>query len=141
MLAVAIALRLLYPTVHVIMSNISKESFKEFSFLPFFPLQIAAGFALGFFTSPHFKSRFVMFVWVVPLVIILLYLCSYEPASVFQNRWFAVLSTLFGTSCRPPDCYDQVVVAAPLYAAAAFSFGSWARIRNAGTHSASAGGC
>jgi hypothetical protein len=139
-LAVGIALRLLYPTAHALLPTITKESFTALNFLPYFPLQIAAGFSLGFLTALHFKSRSVLFVWIVPFVITVLYFCTYEPASVFQNRWLSALSRLFGKSCRPPDCYDQAVVVAPLFAAVAYSFGSWFRVRNSARPPVSASG-
>lgn len=135
MLVVAFALRLLYPIALVVLPAIAKDSPTALNFLPFFPIQIAVGFALGFLTALQFKSRTGMFVWIVPLVVTLVYICTFEPESVFQNRWIAVLSRLFGTSCRPPHCYDQAIVVAPLYSAVAFSIGAWMRMRRAPIHS------
>ncbi len=129
MLAVGIALRQFYPTEHVMLPNLTKESFTALNYLPYSPLQIGAGFALGYLTALYFRSRTVLLVWIAPMAVVILYLCTYQPESVFENRWITALTRLFGsTSCRPPDCYDRLFIA-PLYAAVAFSLGSWLRLK------------
>ena len=123
------ALRLLYPTTHILLPSLTPESVIGLSYLPYSPFQIGVGFALGYWTALHFRSRSVIFVWILPMAMVVLYLCTYQPATVLENRWTAILALLGNrNNCRPPECYDQTFVVA-LYSAIAFSVGAWLRRR------------
>lgn len=122
-------LRLLYPTTHMVLPALTRESFSALSYLPYSPLQIGVGFGLGYLTALSFRSRSVLFVWVIPMAVVILYLCTYQPATVFANRWTVVLTRLTNTDrCSPPECYDGVFISG-MYSAIAFSLGSWLRLR------------
>jgi hypothetical protein len=102
--------------------------------IPFFPLQLCTGFCAGWFISRKLRDRSMIWVWVLPLMLLLWALAdlpSISPSqltsvmmqpSVGQNRW----SHYFGWGCRTKyGCLDQLVITLPFYAAVVYSFGAY----------------
>jgi hypothetical protein len=97
---------------------------------PFFPVQIALGFCLGWWVGRRYHHRSMIWVWILPILVLCYALLDFpslnlQYASVFSHS-SGPLSHYFGWGCSPQDrCLDQLLITMPFYAAAAYSMGGW----------------
>jgi hypothetical protein len=98
---------------------------------PYFPAQILIACSWGWILGRRLKHRSMLWVWVVPLLI-LVYAVS-ENVSLTPHFTSALaitdhsaLSRYFGFGCRVEDrCIDQLTITMPFYASAAYSLGAF----------------
>jgi len=119
---------LLYPLAQVLSSRVTFHEFNRVFSVPYFPVQIAFGFAVGCIGRERFGTRFTMWVWAFPLLVFTWHFLGFEP-SVLQNSWRARVEHFLGSACRPPVCFDQLRYTSPLYTSIAYSFVAAARAR------------
>jgi len=119
---------LLYPLAEVLGSRLTFHEFNRIFSVPYFPVQIAFGFAVGCIGRERFGTRFTMWVWAVPLLIFMWHFVAFQP-SVLQNFWLSRFEHFLGSACRPPVCFDQLRYTSPLYTSIAYSFGAAARAK------------
>jgi len=117
----------LYPLARLLDMNLSFHRFNGVLSLPYFPVQVAAGVTIGYLGRSRFRTRFSLWLWVVPLSNLIWHFLTFVPG-VFANRWLSRLDHFMGSACRPP-CSDQLIYTAPLYASIAYSLGACARER------------
>jgi hypothetical protein len=127
-LSAAALMYLLYALVEVLGSRLTFHEFNRIFSLPYFPVQIACGFAVGCIGRERFGTRFTMWVWTVPLLIFTWHLVAFKP-SVLQNFWLSRFEHFLGSGCRPPVCFDQLRYTSPLYTSIAYSSGAAARAK------------
>jgi len=101
-----------YPLAHLLDMNLPFHRFNEALSVPYFPIQIAAGFTIGYLGQSCFGTRFSCWLWLVPFSNLLRHFLAFEPG-VFANRWLSRFDHFMGSACRPP-CSDQLVYTAPL---------------------------
>ena len=89
---------------------------------PYFPIQIALGFLIGF-TLPRFLRHWLMeWMWLLPFVILSTSFVLTPLPLVGRFEHY------FGWSCRPElRCFVQLGVTLPFYAATSYSLGAFAR--------------
>lgn len=116
-----------YPLAHLLDLNMSFHQFNRALSVPYFPIQIITGFAIGYLGHNRFGTRFSSWLWIVPFGNLIWQFWSFEP-SVFANRWLSRLDHFMGSACQFP-CSDQLVYTAPLYASIAYGFGAYAKER------------
>ena len=124
-----------YSLLHPLDMNLSFHRFNGVLSLPYFPVQIAAGLAIGYLGRSRFGTRFSFWLWVVPLSNLIWHFFAFEPGVFAANRWLSRLDYFMGSACRPP-CSDQLVYTAPLYASIAYSLGACAKERFGATDKA-----
>jgi hypothetical protein len=117
---------LLYPLVQAASPRLSFHQFNRIFSVPYFPVQIAFGFAIGCIGRRRFGTRFSLWVWSIPLLIFMWQLAVFQP-SVLESFWRARVSHFLGSACRPPACFDQLRYTSPLYTSIAYSVGASAR--------------
>jgi hypothetical protein len=117
---------LLYPLAHALNADLSFHQFNRIFSVPYFPVQIAFGFAVGYLGRKRFGTRFSFWVWTVPLLIFVWHFVAFEP-SVFQGFWRVRLDHFVGSACRPPACFDQLSYTSPVYTSIAYVLGSSVR--------------
>ena len=122
----AASMFLLYPLVQAIDPGLSFHQFNRVFSVPYFPVQIAFGFAVGSLGRQRFGTRFSLWIWTIPLLIFIWHLAAVEP-SVLENSWRSRLDHFVGSACRPPACFDQIRYTAPLYTSVAYALGALAR--------------
>jgi len=124
----AALMHLLYPLAEILGSRQDFHEFNRIFSVPYFPIQIAFGLAVGCIGRERFGTRFTMWVWVVPLLIFTWHFVAFEP-SILQNFWLSRFEHFLGSACRPPACFDQLRYTSPLYTSIAYSFGAAARAK------------
>ncbi len=128
----AVSMPLLYPLAHVLNAGLSFHQFNRIFSVPYFPVQIAFGFAVGYLGRKRFGTRFSFWVWIFPLTIFIWHFVAFEP-SVFENLWRVRLDHFVGSTCRPPKCFDQLSYTSPLYTSIAYTFGAFVRKKQSET--------
>jgi hypothetical protein len=99
---------------------------------PYFPVQIIFGFILGWLLGRTLRHRSMVWVWVLPLAILVY---SLATATTLTPEWTSVLakpgvgqsrfSHYFGWGCRPAErCLDQMLITMPFYSSLAYSAGA-----------------
>ena len=87
---------------------------------PYFPVQTAVAFCVGFALGRYLKHRAMEWVWVLPLLI----LCV--SFGLIHLTFGGRLEHFFGTSCKPElRCFDQLAVTLPFYTAASYSLAAF----------------
>jgi hypothetical protein len=119
----AASMSLLYPLAQALNEGLSFHQFNRIFSVPYFPVQIAFGFAVGYLGRKRFGTRFSFWVWTVPLLIFIWHFVAFVP-SVFESFWRVRLDHFVGTACRPPACFDQLSYTSPLYASIAYTLGA-----------------
>jgi hypothetical protein len=122
----AMLMPLLYPLAQAIDSGLSFHQFNRIFSVPYFPVQIAFGFAVGYLGRNRFGTRFSVWVWTFPLLVFIWHFAAFEP-SVFQGFWRVRLDHFVGSGCRPPECFDQLSYTSPVYTSIAYVLGSSVR--------------
>lgn len=122
---------LLYPLVQAVNPRLSFHEFNRIFSVPYFPVQIAFGFAVGWIGRGRFGTRFYLWVWSIPLLIFVWQFVVFEP-SVLESYWRVRVSHFLGSGCRPPVCLDQLRYTSPLYTSIAYSVGASARKKAGG---------
>ena len=91
--------------------------------IPGFPIQASVGLVLGFLLGRFKQSRFIVFSWVLPFLLVCLIALTLKVDEV------PVFARLFGSSCSPKrHCFDQLVVTLPFIASFSYSLGGGLRI-------------
>lgn len=119
----AASMFLLYPLARALDAGLSFHQFNRALSVPYFPVQIASGLAVGYLGRKRFGTRFSFWVWTVPLVVFIWHFAVYEP-SVFESSWQVRLDHFVGSACRPPACWDQMSYTAPVYTSIAYAVGA-----------------
>jgi hypothetical protein len=112
-----------YPLAHALNTGLSFHQFNRIFSVPYFPVQIAFGFAVGYLGRKRFGTRFSFWVWTVPLLIFVWHFVAFEP-SVFEGFWRVRLDHFVGSACRPPACFDQTSYTSPVYTSIAYVVGA-----------------
>lgn len=121
--AAAASMFLVYPLARVINTNLSFHQFNRIFSVPYFPIQIAFGLAVGYLGRRRFGARFSFWVWTVPLSIFIWHFIAFEP-NAFEGFWRTRLDHFVGSACRPPACLDQTSYTAPVYTSIAYTLGA-----------------
>jgi hypothetical protein len=124
----AASMFLLYPLAKALNANLSFHQFNRIFSVPYFPVQIAFGLAVGYLGRKRFGTRFSFWVWTVPLLIFIWHFFAFEP-SVLEGFWRVRLDHFVGSACRPPACFDQTSYTSPLYTSIAYTLGASVRKR------------
>jgi hypothetical protein len=135
----AASMFLLYPLARVINANLTFHQFNRIFSVPYFPVQIAFGFAIGYLGRKRFGNRFSFWVWTFPLLIFIWHFVAFEP-SVFEGFWRVRLDHFVGSACRPPACFDQTSYTAPVYTSIAYVLGASVRKKTENAETRRAGG-
>jgi len=117
---------MLYPPVQAVSPRLSFHEFNRVFSVPYFPVQIAFGLAVGCIGQKRFGTRYSLWVWSIPLLIFMWHFIVFEP-SVLESVWRARANHFLGSACRPPLCFDQLRYTSPLYTSIAYSIGAAAR--------------
>lgn len=124
----AVLMSLVYPLAQALNAGLSFHQFNRIFSVPYFPVQIAFGFAVGYLGRKRFGTRFSFWVWTVPLLIFIWRFVAFE-SSVFEGFWRARLDHFVGSACRPPACFDQLSYTSPVYTSIAYVLGASVRKR------------
>lgn len=124
----ALSMYLLYPLVQALTPNLTFHEFNRIFSVPYFPVQVVFGFAVGCIGRERFATRFSLWVWTLPLLIFIWHFVSYEP-SVLENSWRLRIDHFLGSACRPPACLDQLRYTSVLYTSIAYALGVFTRER------------
>jgi len=122
----AASMFLLYPLAQALDATLSFHQFNRIFSVPYFPVQIAFGFAVGYLGRKRFGTRFSFWGWTVPLLIFVWHFVAFEP-SVLESFWRARLHHFLGSACRPPACFDQTSYTSPVYTSIAYTLGAFSR--------------
>jgi hypothetical protein len=122
----AASMFLLYPLALSLNANLSFHQFNRIFSVPYFPVQIAFGFGVGYLGRKRFGTRFSFWVWTVPLLIFIWHFVTFEP-SVLESFWRVRLDHFVGSACRPPACFDQTSYTSPVYTSIAYALGASVR--------------
>jgi hypothetical protein len=122
----ALSMNLLYPLARAVNANLSFHQFNRIFSVPYFPVQTAFGFAVGYLSRKRFGTRFSFWVWTVPLLIFIWHFVAFE-SSTFAGFWRVRLEHFVGSACRPPACFDQLSYTSPLYTSIAYTLGAFVR--------------
>jgi hypothetical protein len=117
---------LVYPLARALNPNLSFHQFNRIFSVPYFPVQISVGFAVGYLGRKRFGTRFSFWVWTVPLLIFVWHFVAFEP-NVFEGFWRVRLDHFVGSACRPPACFDQLSYTSPVYTSIAYVLGASVR--------------
>lgn len=118
---------LFYPLAQLLDANLSFHQFNRVLSLPYFPIQIATGFTIGYLGRSRLGTRFSSWLWIVPFCNLTWHFLTFTP-SVFANRWLSRLDHFMGFACQLP-CSDHLIYTAPLYASMAYGLGAYAKRR------------
>jgi hypothetical protein len=89
---------------------------------PYFIAPIAAGFLLGLFGHRLFRSSLAVWVWVVPMVILIWSVATWRNEG-FRPYWTDVWNNYFGSQCGSSECAYEWLVTAPFYTSVAYTLG------------------
>ena len=131
----AVLMSLVYPLVYLLNPHLSFHQFNRIFSVPYFPVQIVFGFAVGYLVQKRLGARFSFWVWTVPFSIFLWHFVAFEP-SAFESIWQTRLARFVGSACRPPACFDQTSFTSPVYTSIAYVFGASVRQKTARIESA-----
>ena len=103
---------------------------------PYYPAEVVVGFVWGWLVWRQFQHRAMLWVWVFPLVALILGIAddltrTSELYPGFVGLDFRItLARFFGPSCRLEDhCFDQIGMTMPFYAAVSYAIGAWFALR------------
>lgn len=103
---------------------------------PYYPAEVVVGFLWGWLVWRQFQHRAMLWVWVFPLVTLILGIAddltrTSELYPGFLGLDFRItLARFFGRSCRLEDhCFDQIGMTMPFYAAVSYAIGAWFALR------------
>lgn len=96
---------------------------------PYFPLQSAVAFVLGYFVSEWFKEGRPVYVWAWPVAQVGIAVALFHPPGVMQSYWAEVWRTYFNWECGCSISLPQWTVMSPLYPSLAFSASAFLRGR------------
>lgn len=125
-LSAAGSMYLLYPLVQAFSPSLTFHEFNRVFSVPYFPVQVVFGFAVGCIGRKRFGTRFSLWVWTVPVLIFIWHFVVFQP-SVLASFWHSRFEHFLGSGCRPPACFDQLRYTSPLYTSVAYSLGASAR--------------
>jgi hypothetical protein len=91
----------------------------ELQMKPYYPLEIGAGLLTGYLSWFKWKGSYSLWVWVIPLVSLLLGLVEWTKSGVTVRE---AAGHFFSDSCWPL-CDDQVKKTIPAITSAAYSLG------------------
>ncbi len=94
---------------------------------PYFPLQSVVALAVGFAVAVRFRQGKPMWIWVWPLVQVVLSIVLHKPPSVMQSFTASVWQTYFNWGCGCSATLLQWQVMSAVYTALAFSLGALVR--------------
>ena len=136
-LGAALSMPLLYPIAHVFDPGLSFRQFNRLLSIPYFPVQVAYAFIVGYFLQERFRTRFTLWIWVIPLSVLVWHFFAFDTG-VFQNSWQVRFQHFTGPTCRPylkdssgRPCFDQLVYTAPVCTALAYAIGAFVRRKKA----------
>jgi len=109
---------------------------------PYYPVQIALAFYLGWVIWKRFPTRSARYVWVLPLLLLVFAVTTritLSPRStsvlLLPRNEPSHFSHWFGWGCRPAaHCLDQLVLTLPLYVSLSYSVGAQTAWRRAMRH-------
>jgi hypothetical protein len=125
------------PLAQLLSTDLSFHQFNKALSVPYFPIQIACGLAIGYLGRRRFGTRFSSWLWVVPFSNLIWHFFAFWPG-VFADPWLSRLDHFMGSACHPP-CFDQLVYTAPLYTSIAYALGALAKKRADQDHTESIG--
>lgn len=94
---------------------------------PYFPLQSAVAFAVGFAVAVRFRQWKLLWVWVWPAAQVVISIVLHKPESVMQGFLKDVWHTYFNWYCGCSATLLQWQVMSVMYAAIAFTLGALTR--------------
>jgi hypothetical protein len=105
---------------------------RALSAAPFFPIEVVVGLLLGWLVWKQFQDRVMFWVWVFPLVPLLMimledstHVSTIYPGATVTN-YKIMLSTYFGSGCHVDEgCFKQIEFTVPFYAAVSYAIGAW----------------
>jgi hypothetical protein len=130
-LGAALSMNIFFPLAQALNPTLTFHEFNRILSVPYFPVQIAFGFMVGFIGREWFGTRFTKWVWAFPLLIFMWHFLDFEPSVLLslQSLWRARFEHFLGSACRPPACFDELRYTSPLYASIAYSLGASMRGR------------
>lgn len=96
---------------------------------PYFPLQTAVAFILGYFVSERLKEGRPAYIWIWPVVQVSIVVALFHQFVPVQNYWAEVWRTYFNWDCGCSATLSQWTVMVPLYPSLAFSAAAFLRSR------------
>jgi hypothetical protein len=103
---------------------------------PYYPIQIIVGLLWGWLVWRQYRHRVMLWVWVFPLIALVLGILddltrSFSLYPGFFSLDFRItLMHFFGVQCRLEDrCFNQIGFSLPFYAAVAYATGAWLALR------------
>jgi hypothetical protein len=82
----AMTMTLLYQFFRALSTNLTFCQFNRIFSVPYFPVQIAFGFAVGYVGAKRLGTRFSIWIWTLPFLIFIWHFVAFEP-SIFENVW------------------------------------------------------
>jgi hypothetical protein len=84
-----------------------------------------SGLVLGFFSRRILRSRWGVWVWVLPLIVLAWNLLTWEGAGPPTTKvyWAHVWANYFSSACAGSECLYELFVTVPFYTSAAYSLG------------------
>jgi hypothetical protein len=89
---------------------------------PYYPMLILAGFTLGSLNLLFFRTRTAVWVWVLPLCILLWNIFTWETGG-HAGYWQDVWANYFSSNCGSSECLYELFVTVPFYVSSAYSIG------------------
>lgn len=103
---------------------------------PYYPIQIIVGLFGGWLVWRQSRHRIMLWVWVFPLVALILGILDDLTRSFdlrpgfFALNFRITLMRFFGSQCRLEDrCFNQIGLSLPFYTAVAYAIGAWLALR------------
>jgi hypothetical protein len=93
---------------------------------PYYPVDIAVGFVVGFFTYTGFKGSYRYRAWLGPATLVLVSLLAWKSTN--QVSWWDATVHFFGPLPYPEN-HDQLDTSVLLYTAIAYSLGAFIQTR------------
>ncbi len=110
--------------------------YQTLSGTPYFPIHIVLALFLGWVLGRLLTDRVMLFVWILPLAILLFFFATFptnQPFVFSQSGSLSSPSSLshfFGRGCEIGNhCFDQLLITMPFYASTAYSVGAWLAFR------------
>lgn len=93
--------------------------------IPEFPIQTALALLLGWWLMKSTRQSAALWVWVLPVIVMLIVLIHGPVAEYGFHSGANVFSHFFGSGCKPRDrCLDQIVFTLPFCTAVGYSLGA-----------------
>jgi hypothetical protein len=94
---------------------------------PYFIAPILASFSLGAFSRNFFRSASSVWVWTVPLLILVVSVATWKTGGFRPYLW-DVWNSYFGSQCGSSECAYEWFFTAPLYTSVAYTVGRLVRV-------------